>query len=51
MSCRNVVLYAAFGQLGPYYVRVSSLNVRTVTGEEGNLANMMETRKVGVLCV
>ena len=30
---------------------MGSLNVGTVTGRGRNLADMMETRKVGVLCV
>ena len=32
-------------------MRVGSLNVGTVTGREGNLADIIETRKVGVLYV
>ena len=31
-------------------MRVGSLNVGTVTGKGRSLADMMETRKVGVLC-
>ena len=34
-----------------YCVRVGSLNVGTVMGKGRSLADMMETRKVGVLCV
>ena len=34
-----------------YCVRVGSLNVGTVTGKGGSLADMMETRHVGLLCV
>ena len=34
-----------------YCVRVGSLNVGTVTGKGGSLADMMETRNVGLLCV
>ena len=32
-------------------MRVGSLNVGTVTGKGGSLADMMETRNVGFLCV
>ena len=32
-------------------MRVGSLDVGTVTGKERSLADMMETRKVGLLCV
>ena len=32
-------------------MRVGSLNVGTVTGNGRSLADMMETRKVGLLCV
>ena len=32
-------------------MRVGSLNVGTVTGKGRSLADMMETRKVGLLCV
>ena len=31
-------------------MRVGSLNVGTVTGKGRSLADMMETRKVGLLC-
>ena len=32
-------------------MRVGSLNVGTVTEKGGRLADMMETRNVGLLCV
>ena len=32
-------------------MRVGSLNVGTVTGKGRRLADMMETRNVGLLCV
>ena len=32
-------------------MRMGSLNVGMVTGKGRNLADMMETRKVGLLCV
>ena len=32
-------------------MRVGSLNIGTMTGREGSLADMMETGMVGVLCV
>ena len=32
-------------------MRVGSLNAGTVTGKGGGLADMMETRHVGLLCV
>ena len=34
-----------------YCVRMGRLNVGTVTGKGGSLADMMETRNVGLLCV
>ena len=37
--------------LASYCVRVGSLNVGIMTGREGSLADMIETRTVGVLCV
>ena len=37
--------------LDSYCVRVGSLNVGTVTGKGRSLADMMETRKVRLLCV
>ena len=40
-----------YAECDSYCVRVGSLNVGTVTGKGRSLADMMESKEVGLLCV